>query len=324
MSELRGALIVGCGRIAGGYNLSSADRHVLTHALAYHRHPAYELKACVDPDPAARARFMAQWNVPSGYGTLDEALACGVFDIASVCSPTGTHLAALAKLFDARIPSIFAEKPLDGAPNAALVMASKFREASVPVAVNFLRRYDASMRELRSDIAAGRHGKLRSIVAWYSGGVMDNGSHQIDIVHYLTGIKPALQAVGPTDGAGDDPAVSARLDVGDAPFQLIASGGSDGARHELELAFDRAVFSVEDSGLAMRQRSYEETLDFPGARVLDRGSWRPTGLGSSMLNALDELSSWSRGKSLSSDMESACVAISLAVEIRRRSRETSV
>ena len=45
MSNPRRALIVGCGKIAGGYNRGPSDTKILTHALAYLRHPEYELVA---------------------------------------------------------------------------------------------------------------------------------------------------------------------------------------------------------------------------------------------------------------------------------------
>ena len=87
--ELR-ALIVGCGRIAGGYNKGPTDTNVLTHALAYIRHQDYTLASCVEPNDSIRAAFMMKWNVPRGYSTLEEALAAECCDIASVCGPTGT------------------------------------------------------------------------------------------------------------------------------------------------------------------------------------------------------------------------------------------
>ena len=267
---------------------------------------------------------MAKWGVPHGFATLEEALASGKFEIASVCGPTGTHLETLSRLLDARIPAVFVEKPLDGAPKAALAMGQQFSGAGIPVAVNFLRRYDRAMQKLRSEIEAARHGRLRSITAWYSGGVMTNGTHQIDIACYLVGCEPELQSVTRTGGSDHDPAASVLLRFGAIPFHLIASGDGRGSRHELEIAFDGAVIAVEDSGLSMRSRAYTENRDFPGETVLERGTWRQTGLGSAMLNALDDLASWSRGARLTSDIDSACVAISIADRIRQRSLESSV
>src|SRR5262245_1114055 len=85
------AIVIGCGQIAGGYNRGPGDRLVLTHALAYRRHSAYELVACVDPNARVRNEFAARWAVPAAFASLDEAIAAGNYDVASVCSPTGTQ-----------------------------------------------------------------------------------------------------------------------------------------------------------------------------------------------------------------------------------------
>ena len=151
------ALVVGCGRIAGGYNAGPHDPMVLTHALAYVRHPEFVLSACVEPDRKVRARFMEKWGVARGYETLDDALDLEQFDIISVCSPTGTHIAHLARLLEAQVKAVFVEKPLDGAARAARDIGAKFNSRRVPVAVNFTRRFDPAIHKLREAVQSSSY-----------------------------------------------------------------------------------------------------------------------------------------------------------------------
>lgn len=324
MSEKKAALIVGCGRIAGGYNRSAADAKILTHALAYTRHPAYELAACVDTDGETRSAFMKKWNVPNGYSTLDDALKAQQYDIVSVCSSTGTHLPALKRLLTASPKAVFVEKPLDGKAGEARALGASFAKMKIPVAVNFGRRFDRFIQMLRSEIASGKLGKLRSVAGWYSGGVLNNGSHLIDLVIFLTGRVPVVTSVAGQGAAGSssDPTVSALLDLGGGvAFHLIASQIEGAVRFELELGFEREIVTLEDSGQAMRRRQYAPSPLVPEVNVAGRGEWRTADESAPMLAALDELMQWKPGARLSSDIESACDAIEVAVAIRDQALE---
>jgi len=321
MSERYKALIIGAGKIAGGYNAGPGDEMVLTHALAYLRHPKFDLVACVEPDEAARAAFMKNWGIPKGYASLDAALRDGGFDTASVCSPTGTHLAALEKLLASDVARVFAEKPLDGDAPAARKLASAFANKKVPVAVNYTRRFDPSMKALKEEIASGKYGELCSVAGWYDGGVMNNGSHLFDLANYLTGRVAGLLTAVPGSAAESDPPISALAMLGEAPFHIVARRSGIGSRFELEIALSGAIVTIEDGGFALRIRRYESSGAFAGEKVLQRGDWKPTAFGSAMLSALDELAAWPHTGTLSSDMNSASHAIELAGTMRKRASE---
>jgi predicted dehydrogenase len=323
MSELRRAIIIGCGKIGGGYNRTADDPNVFTHALAYVRHPAHQLAACVEPVANVRAAFMRKWNVPHGYASVDEAMQAERFEIASVCTPTGTHLGILNRLLSADLKAVFAEKPLDGDAAGARRLGEQFTARGVPVAVNFLRRFDPSMASLKSDIASGRFGKLYSVVGWYDGGVLNNGVHLLDLASFLVGASPTVLQAMKNNGVADadDPAVSALLKIGEAPFHLTARPRGKSSRFELELSFEKAIVTIEEGEFAVRVRQFKPSASFEGALVPERGVWQTTNIGVAMLAALDELANWKPGARLSSDIASASVSVAVASELRRRALE---
>ena len=326
MPEHRRALVIGCGKVAGGYNRGRDDDMVLTHALAYLRHPGYALAACVDPDDAARTNFMTKWGLKSGYRTLDDALAAERFDVASVCTPTGTHVATLGRLLDAGLMGVFAEKPLDGNSSGARVLGERFERKGVPVIVNYTRRYDPAMKKLKAEIAAREFGALRSAVGWYDRGLMNNGSHLIDLVGYLVGDMPVPVRADAShdDGPPNDRSISALLDLDGAPLRMIAGRLQDHARFELEFTFAKAVVSIENGGMTVRLRRAVPSRTFPGEIALERGHEFPTQYGIAMLAALDELAEWRAGAHLTSDVNSACAAIDVVDGIRRLARENGI
>ena len=299
------ALVIGCGRIAGGYNQSPSDVLVLTHALAYTRHTDFVLAGCVDPNPTALAEFAVRWNVPATFASTDDALNAQNFDIASICTPTGTQLDVLSKLLASDVPRVFAEKPLDGAPDRARQIASRYRAAGRVLAVNFARRWDPEMRHLRDEIAAGNWGDLRSVVGWYGRGVVNNGSHMIDLAAFICGYAPHLRSVwsARSDGVDDDPTVDATLDLNGCPFHLVGNDGRDYTRFELTLSFSRGVIEILESGLYVRRRRLGQSAHFANVEVASDVPRVSTGYGKAMLHALDDISRASPGDRLASDAE---------------------
>jgi predicted dehydrogenase len=263
---------------------------------------------------------MMKWNVPRGYSTLEEALAAECCDIASVCGPTGTHLATLRRLLTSEVQAVFAEKPLDCDPQNARKLAGKFEKKGVPVAVNFARRFEPTVRSLKAEMLAGQYGELRSITAWYGQGIINNGSHVIDLIAFLTDMRPSLSWIGPAwyDGVRNDPTVTAVLNVSGVPIHLIGCVGRDFARCEMELAFSRGVVVREEGTLAVRRRPIEESKFFNGVNVAGHGTWEASRYGEAMLRALDELRDWRVGDRLSSDILTAADSIAIAADIRDR------
>jgi predicted dehydrogenase len=318
MPEQLRALVIGCGMIAGGYNEGPDDAMVLTHALAYRRHPDYVLAACVEPDEKARTAFVRKWSAPAGYETLEQALDAEQFDVVSICSPTGTHLPTLARLLAAPLKAVFAEKPLDGDAVGARRLGAQYAAKNVPVAVNFTRRFDPAMQALKAEIASGRHGRLRAVAGWYGRGVVNNGSHMLDLAAFLIGSAPRLESVDGIidDGVAGDPTVTTTLDLDGIPFRLTGCDGRDFARFELELTFTRTIVALEEGALSIRRRPVQESSVIPGSRMAGQGSFQPSRYGEAMLRALDELKNWPQSRRLSSDIASASEAIALADEVR--------
>jgi predicted dehydrogenase len=324
MADIWRALIVGCGRIAGDYNRGADDAMVLTHALAYRRHQGFALAGCVDPDRQARETFMRKWDVARGYATLEDALASDRYDIASICSPTGTHIAAADCALRSGIRAIFVEKPVDADPQGARRLAKSGRSLGVPIAVNFTRRFDPSMRALREEISSGRLGGLLSVVGWFGRGTLNNASHLIDLAIYLTGRRPRLIALGAQcrDLDGADPSVASLLDLDGITMQIATIDARAYTRFELEIACERGVVAIEDGGLAVRRRSVSPSAAFPGIKSPERGEWASTRYGEALLVALGEIrDAAERGAALACDLDTAAVSIEAALAIRSAALE---
>lgn len=263
-------LIIGCGNIAGGFDAArDSALPALTHAGAFSRNPAFRLTACVEPDTEKRAAFMARWGIAQGAADVAQLPPGQSYDVVSICSPTAFHADHLVQAIALRPRLVFCEKPVtpDVALTAALV--HECAEAGILLAVNHTRRWAPDVVALRDDLRAGKWGELRSIAGTYNKGLLNNGSHLIDLVQFLAGSVTPVSASSPVhDFWPDDPTVAALLDAQGVPFHMIPAHAGDYSVFELQLNMARGILVMENGGMAWRIRTSTPSPDFAGYRTL--------------------------------------------------------
>jgi predicted dehydrogenase len=315
-------LIVGCGNIAGGFDAGrAATLAPLTHAGAYQRHGGFHIAACVEPDAQRRTAFMQRWGVAQGFAELDvAAAAAGPFDVISLCSPTSAHAAQIEPALALAPRLIFCEKPVTPTVAETAALVQRCESAGVPLAVNHSRRWAPDVRRLADELAAGAWGSVRSAVATYNKGVLNNGSHMVDLLHALLGPLELVSAgAAVADFWRDDPTVPALLRTAQgAPVHLNTAHAADYAVFELQLYTSTAVISMEDGGLQWRVRRVIDSPHFAGYRVLDGGERRAGEYAAAALAAVGNLhDALSGGAPLLSSGRSALAAQRMCEQIRR-------
>jgi predicted dehydrogenase len=321
------AVVIGCGRIAGGAPAAAdapADAEELTHAGAYAAHPGYQLIACIEPDTERRRAFCKRWNIPQGFASLDEALKSSLeFDVASVCTPTPMHAEILGQLLKTPLRAVFCEKPLTDSLAESERLVTAYQKADKLLAVAYLRRWNPAMAELKRELVRGDWGELRTAIGTYTKGALNNGSHLIDLMHYLCG-PLRLKAVTGTriDADKADPTIDAVLETkSGAPLHLIGADSRDYALFELQLISERGVIAIESSGLVIRRRGPVDDPLHSGYKTLDHGDWRECGHGDPFRRALDNIAAALDGTGkLASDGENALEAQRICTQMIEQAR----
>lgn len=318
--------IVGCGNIAGRFDEGADESHwPHTHAGAYRRNGAFDIAACVEPDDARRREFMRAWGVRSGYRSLDEMLveADSRFDIVSVCSPTPSHEQQLRLLLDRPPRIVFCEKPVTAAAATTGELVSLFERSHAQFVVNHTRRWDPDVRALKECIGSAEWGAVRAVNAVYNKGVLNNGSHLIDLLLYLLGPLHCVRAGAPVvDYTADDPTVAGWLRSNSGVDVHVSHGDArDYAMFEVQFIFERGVVTMESGGACWRHRRASDSPVFPGYRVLDRGELRSGRYEQAMSHAVEELRlHLENGTAVSSTGRTALEAQRLCAEIRSQAR----
>lgn len=315
-------LIVGCGNIAGGFDQERpAGDLPYTHAGAFARDGRYYIEACVEPDADRRAGFMNSWSVRQGFSFIDEVLEAGCeFDVISICSPTSSHAHDLEIALRLKPRLIFSEKPVTTLLPETERLVEACRKAGVLLAVNYTRRWDPSIQKLSADIAMGKRGMLRAAVGFYNKGILNNGSHMLDLLHFLIGpLKIVCTGKPIHDYFPNDPTIPVWLE-GEQDLQVHLAYGhaEDYALFELQLVFSSGILSMEEGGIYWRERHVVESNTFKGYRQLSGGVRSAGEYPHAMLQSVDNIyRALHYGEQLKSTGETALSAQRMCQQIKQ-------
>lgn len=319
-SEMARVLIVGCGNIAGGFDIGRDPQDwPFSHAGAYRRDGRFQVLAVVEPDDARRNAFMESWDIPMGYRSIDEAVG-SQFDVISVCSPSGCHAHDLEVALALRPKLIFCEKPVTTSLAETERLVAACADARVLLAVNYSRRFDQEIAALQAKLEQGAWGALRSVVGTYNKGILNNGSHMLDLLSLLLGELDIVSVGKPVfDNFPDDPAVPVMLEsASGVPVQLACGHAADYSVFELQFIFAEGILAMEDGGLFWRTRRPEDSQVFPGYRALEAGQRSAGGYPRTMLNAVNNVyEAIYKGARLASSGNTALATQRICEAIRR-------
>lgn len=316
-------LIVGGGNIAGGFDQGRAAGDLpFTHAGAFARDDRFCIEACVEPDVDRRAGFMKAWSVRQGFSSIDDALEADCkFDVISICSPTSTHAHDLQIALSLKPRLIFCEKPITTLLTDTERLVNECRKAGVLMAVNHTRRWDPSVQKLSADIATGKRGKLRAVVGSYNKGILNNGSHMLDLLHFLVG-PLKISSIGKPiyDYFSDDPSIPVYLEgLQELPIHLVCGHAEDYALFELQLVFSSGILTMEEGGMYWRERCAMESETFKGYRQLSGGERYAGEYPRAMLQAVDNIfRALHHSEQLRSTGESALLAQRMCQQIKQQ------
>lgn len=299
MSGEQRILMLGTGAMA---------RH---HAERFGAMPGCQLVAAVDASDARARDFAAAFQIPTAFGSLDEAIAWGAFDAVVNATPDGAHKATTLPLLAAG-KAVFCEKPLavDYPDASAMVQAAE--AAGLVNMVNLTYRNAAALQLARAMVKAGEIGEVRHVQAsylqsWLTGrhwgdwrteerwlwrlssahgskGVLgDIGVHILDFVTFGTGLDiVALHARMRTFDKAEGGAIDVyKLDVNDSvAITAEFSNGALGVIHMSRYATGKAndldlMIHGEKGALKIWADSNSSTLEVCLGPDIETQAWKP-------------------------------------------------
>ncbi|MDC0587009.1 Gfo/Idh/MocA family oxidoreductase [Gammaproteobacteria bacterium] len=285
-------LVIGCGNIAGGFDLHNENKEPLTHAQAYYQDNRYNLKACIDPNREKLLEFKNKWGFENIYSSLNQIdHKSDRFDVISICSPTSIHEESLEFAIKASPKLVFCEKPITDDIAKTQSLIDIYKKNNIPLAVNFTRRWMSDIHEFSKDLKSRKWGKIRSIVGHYNKGLLNNGSHLIDLIHFLAGPLEINYVGKPVfDHSEHDPSIPAILESEDSvPIYLNVTNSNDYSFFEIDFYMEKGIIQLTDGGRYWKTRAVEDSKEFSGYKSLGKTSIKESGYKLAMKNAVDNI-----------------------------------
>lgn len=271
------AAVIGAGAI--GAKLDAIDAALpLTHAGGY-RAAGFMLAGLVDTDPDARASA-ERWNTPA-FSDIDEMMRSVKPDVVSVATPAAVRPALLLELLKAAPRVVVAEKPLAETVDQSRQIVTAYRDAGVPLFVNYSRRFTPLWQSVRGRTAI-------SAVIRYGKGVLHNGTHAIDLCRMLFGeCLDAVPLARKNDHFAADPSVSAFLAFERCPEVFLqALDEREFTLFEVDIIAPDWRLIVDTDGRRARHFCRRDGAGIPPGRRLIETGCEETGAASAMLNLM--------------------------------------
>jgi predicted dehydrogenase len=284
------AAVIGCGRIGSGQDLQAPSLGVYSHCEAFRVCNRTDLLAVCEPNAEALEKCQARWNVPMAFAKVEDLLATAKPEIVSICVPDQAHgSVARVVLTSPTTRCVILEKPLAATLSDAFEIVELAERQGIPLIVNYTRRYCDSHRRLRDFIRGGGLGRLRSISGFYTKGVLHNGTHWIDLLHFLGEEIQSLRAFGAVDHFEDDPTLNFSFQTLSGTTGFLQGFPQDICTvFETELRGELGRVRILDSGAEFEWCQILESADYSGHKVFRRTAGLSGGLADAILRLVDD------------------------------------
>ena len=317
------AAVVGLGNIGQGYDYDLQDAsRVLTHASGFHHHPGFRLVAGVDPDPGARERFTQKFRQPA-FPSIAELYENLSPEVVSLGVPTAQHLAAFQEVAARGPKAILCEKPLAGTLAEAEKICDLAQKGGILLLVNYLRRFEPGVLELKQRIERRELGEIYKGTLWYSKGILNNGSHFIDLLMFLLGEARQIAWLDGGRPGLEDPEPDLQITFGGTTVYFLAGREECFSSKELELVGTLGTITYGQGGEQIVLRKTRQHPLFPAYRVLEAdGQPIATDLAHYQWHVLEALyQALTRGSVISSNGATALETMAVAERIINLGRE---
>jgi predicted dehydrogenase len=313
--EKLNSLIIGAGNIGAFFDNPSSTK-IVTHAHAFRNHKGYNLLGFVDINEKRAQKAVSLWG-GKAYSSVEQAFNSEKFDIASVAVPDEFHFDIAKTLLNLPLKLIFLEKPVTKTISEANDILRIHN--NIPIAVNYSRRFVPEFQKIKENIEKGVYGSYLTGVGTYGKGLIHNGSHLIDLLHYFKFNVKKVKAINRlTDFYKDDKSVSAVLTLeNNRQFFLHFADCRKYTLFEIDILFEKKRIRIINSGFVIEEYDVRQDDIFKDYKVLIKTKGTNTSLDSSIFLAVDNIyKHLTKGEDLKCSFEDGYKALKTCITIR--------
>jgi hypothetical protein len=255
------ALVIGCGKIGALYDFDTDQ--IQSHAKAFYLDPRFSLSV-YDIDNAISNKIAVKYNCEALNIINEDNIK--YFDCVSICAPTEMHFPLLKVATNAGIKVIICEKPVSNKIEE-LDKAKLIYSGSSKILVNYIRRFQPcfiELKELLSTISSKE--ALTNIDIRYQRGFINNCSHALDLIEYLTESEINLSDIKKhnliSDHFVNDPTMSLQALWNGINVCIIGLSHVFFSHFEIDLFFEYHKICIRNAGNNIEIHKAEKGRDF--------------------------------------------------------------
>jgi len=266
------AAIIGCGRIAGGFDDDPqmvATYGIATHAGGYTNNDKIEIVAVADIDVEKLKNFGERWKINNLYSDYTELLSKESVDILSICTWSNDHTAIFEAAVKSKVKVVWCEKPIADSLESAQKMVEIAEDSGVGLVINHNRRWDELYQELKSIIEGGKLGSIQQVSCYFTGGVANTCSHLFDVLIMLFGSVKSVSAWLKDDSNPHDPNIDGYVKFKNgvtATVQSVSLGTY--LIFEFDIYGSNGRIRVKDNGFGIDYWEVQESTRYLGSNEL--------------------------------------------------------
>lgn len=263
------AAVLGCGKIAGLPGFAKEKGRVFTHLPAYRYFENVRVIAACDHNKKQLYRFCDFYKIRNGYTDYRKMLKNESIDILSICTPAENHYPAIKEAVLSGVKYILCEKPLAYTVDDVGKIIKICNDGDVFLIVNYLRRYHPEYKKLKRFIEDRRLGEVKRIHCLYTKGILNNGSHLLDLLLFLFGEIDYVYEAKRSERKGEFYDIESKLYFKKGWECLIQPMSFlNYSIFEIDIFLDKGRIIITDSARTIIIKRMGSSKEFFGYRVL--------------------------------------------------------
>lgn len=262
------AVVIGCGRIASGFDDDPKRKMIATHIGAYQHVKGVDVIAVCDTNEALMMTVKQKRGIKHGYTDYRRMLNELKPDIVSICTPPQTHAALVIDIARRGLAkAIFCEKPIAQSINEAKRMIKACDQAGIILQIDHQRRFDQMHQRVKSMLEQRKWGEIQRVNFYYTAGISNTGSHMFDLLRFFFGDVQWIQAFDSHNPSHNpkDPNLDGTL-----KFQRGFMGSFQAFDHQQYLLFEMDIFMTKGR-LILKQSGFNATISVVGDHPIFSG-----------------------------------------------------
>lgn len=277
----RNILFFGAGNIVTGYenNLDNC------HLKSLNKNNKFNILGVVDSN-IKNSEIFSKYSNSSIYNVND--LTDLDIDIIAICTPTNTHHRIIKELIanDIKPKCFFCEKPFTDSFKHAQEIFSLLKSNDIGLIIGYQRSFLSDFKRVSDGFRENKYGSLLHANVKYSKGLLNNGSHALDLLHYLFNDIQFKNFGNCYDDYSDsDLSVDVFFNYNDRLISLTALNEKSFSIFEVDIIFEKRRFRFTDNAFSLEEYTLQEDHNYPGYMSINTSGYSRT----NMHKSLDEM-----------------------------------